>query len=322
MADHCMVIPGEWTTVDSLWDFVIDKKKMSRIVPVRPGMSLVELQNNVAKEFFTFTIPPPLPVLSYWPPNSKELATGLSTPPVILTNDGAISYFFHHLAAHPNMNLFVTLKTKEKHASVDVNEQPFSTPNQPIKPNLNSLRPTSTASSKFPSFFLFDEDELLQDMPLCPPNQNSPLHSSVTCPSTEPSKIHRVCLVDETLTCGDEMLEEMFKENPDNIPDSWLINEEETDPESSQPPDIDSVPVRGYDREFWEPLLEETLGGYNAAEVMAGIHVPKTAPETHQCTTGDAFDHTVRLSGEDDTDWKKDLDFLGVHQKECTPVQT
>lgn len=55
---------------------------------------------------------------------------------------------------------------------------------------------------------------------------------------------------------------------------------------------------------------------------MAGIHVPKTAPETHQCTTGDAFDHTVRLSGEDDTDWKKNLDFLGVHQKECTHVQT
>lgn len=89
-----MVIPGEWTTVDSLWNFVIDKKKMLRIVPERAGMTLVELQNNVVKEFFTFTYPPSLSVLSYWPPNSKEFVTGLSTPPVILTNDGAISYFF------------------------------------------------------------------------------------------------------------------------------------------------------------------------------------------------------------------------------------
>ncbi|CAN7096413.1 unnamed protein product [Brassica rapa subsp. narinosa] len=56
---------------------------MSRIVPVRPNMSLLELQNNVTKDFFTFTDPPPSAVLSYWSPNTKELATGLTTPPVI-----------------------------------------------------------------------------------------------------------------------------------------------------------------------------------------------------------------------------------------------
>lgn len=50
-----MVIPGKWTSVDSHWNFVIDKKKMSRNVSVRAGMTLVELQKNVAKEFFTFT---------------------------------------------------------------------------------------------------------------------------------------------------------------------------------------------------------------------------------------------------------------------------
>ncbi|CAN6898194.1 unnamed protein product [Brassica oleracea] len=38
---------------------------MPRIVPVRPGMSLLELQNNVAKEFFTFADTPPPAVLSY-----------------------------------------------------------------------------------------------------------------------------------------------------------------------------------------------------------------------------------------------------------------
>ena len=113
------------------------------------------------------------------------------------------------------------------------------------------------------------------------------------------------------------MLEEMFKEDPYNIPDTWILDDEEaTDPESSQP--TEAVPVRGYDHDFWEPLLAETLGGSHAAEVIAGIHVPKTAPDTYRCTTGNAFDHTVRFSGEDDTDWKKYLDFLGVHQTERT----
>ncbi|KAG2304459.1 hypothetical protein Bca52824_033110 [Brassica carinata] len=111
MVDLCMVIPGEWTSVDSLWNFVIDKKKMSRIVPVRAGMSFAELQNNVTNEFYTFTEPAPPSVLSYWPLNTKELATGLTTPPVILTNNGVVSYFFHHLAAHKSMNLFVTFDT-------------------------------------------------------------------------------------------------------------------------------------------------------------------------------------------------------------------
>lgn len=114
------------------------------------------------------------------------------------------------------------------------------------------------------------------------------------------------------------MLEEIFKEDPDNIPDTWLFeDEEEIAYENSQPPE--PFPVRGYDNDFWEPLLEDTLGGSNAVEIMAGIHVPKTALKTYECTTGA---HTVCLSGQDDTDWKKDLEFLGVHQKEGPPVHT
>ncbi|KAH0899457.1 hypothetical protein HID58_049025 [Brassica napus] len=53
MGDHCMVIAGEWTSGDSRWNFAIDKEIMSRIVPVFPGMPLIELQNNVVNEFFT-----------------------------------------------------------------------------------------------------------------------------------------------------------------------------------------------------------------------------------------------------------------------------
>ncbi|KAJ4881785.1 hypothetical protein Rs2_38840 [Raphanus sativus] len=323
MVDHCMVIPGEWTSVGSLWEFAIDKKKMSRIVPVRAGMSLLQLQKNVEKEFFTFTDPPPASVLSYWPPNTKELATGLTTPPVILTNDGGVSYFFHHLALHESMNLYVTFDRKGDNPTPTSSFQSppnVATPNQP---NFNTFRNPSSISSKIPSFSLFDEDELSQDLPPNPPNQNLPLHPEDPCPLSPSLKPNRISLQDETLACGDEMLEEMFKDDPDNIPDSWLLeDDEDSGPDNSQPADTDQVPVGGYDHDFWDPLLDQTLGGSNVEEVMAGINVPKTRPETYECTTGDAFAHTVRLSGEDDTEWKKDLDFLGVHQRECPPRQT
>ncbi|KAH0873461.1 hypothetical protein HID58_070823, partial [Brassica napus] len=74
MGDHCMVTAGEWTSGDSRWNFAIDKKIMSRIVPVFPGMPLIELQSNVINEFFTVRLR-----------HLRELATGLTTPPIILT---------------------------------------------------------------------------------------------------------------------------------------------------------------------------------------------------------------------------------------------
>ncbi|CAG7874432.1 unnamed protein product, partial [Brassica rapa] len=318
MTDHCMVIPGEWNSSGSLWEFVIDKKKMSRIVPVRAGMSLSDLQTNIVQEFFTFTEPAPQAVLSYWPPNMKELATGLTTPPVILTNNGAVSFFFHHLAVHKTMNLFVTFNSevvKPQDTQVNEDAYPFVTPRQTLKPNFNPFRPSSSSSSKIPSFSLFDEEELIEELPNNPTNVNTTPHP------IHPAEPQRVSVQDETLLCGDEMLEEMFKEDPDHIPDTWLLDEEDaTEPESSQPPN--PIPERGYDKDFWEPLIKESLGGSNAAEVMAGIEVPNTAPETYQSYGGNAFDHNVRVSGEDDTDWKKDLDFLGVHQRDGPPVQS
>ena len=142
------------------------------IVPIRAGLSLTELRDNVAKEFYMFTDPAPPSTLSYWPPNSKELATGLTTPLIIMTNDGAISYFLHHQVINQTMNLFVTFDTKRgqpQQSQVSENPHPLVTPNQPIKPNFNPFRPLSSASSKISSFSLFDEDKLLQDTPP-PPN--------------------------------------------------------------------------------------------------------------------------------------------------------
>ncbi|CAN6918860.1 unnamed protein product [Brassica oleracea] len=109
MAEHCMVIVDKWeTSADIDWNFSIDKQHMTRIVPLRNGIPLTELLSNVFREFFDDADVFCTAVLSYWPPNSKELATGLTTPPVMLTNDGAVSYFYQHVQANKGMNLFVT----------------------------------------------------------------------------------------------------------------------------------------------------------------------------------------------------------------------
>ncbi|KAF3548006.1 hypothetical protein DY000_02008370 [Brassica cretica] len=328
MSTYCMVIPGEWSSADGRWNFIIDKDKMSRIVPVRPGMNLSELKTNVMKEFFIEKEIGAPPVLSYWPPNTKEILTGVTTAPVIMTNDGALGYFFLHLEAHRGINLFVTFKTRgvtQQRSQVSENPLPFTTPNQPIKNNLNPFRPPSTASSKIPSFSLFEDDDLVQDMPIQHPVVNNNPHHFPN-PSLDdpgPPKNLRFSLNDETLSCGDEMLEQMFKEDSENIPDSWLFDDdEETASESSQPPDTQGVPPAAYDHDFWGPLLEEHLGGSDASEVMTGIKVSKTAPHIIHCTTGNAFDHTVLLSGDEPTEWKKDLNFHGVHQRERTRGQS
>ncbi|CAH2064918.1 unnamed protein product [Thlaspi arvense] len=69
---------------------------MSRIVEVRVGMSLLELKTAVVKEFFPEAVDSVEASLSYWPPNTTELATGITTPPVLVTNNRAVVFFFRH----------------------------------------------------------------------------------------------------------------------------------------------------------------------------------------------------------------------------------
>ena len=135
--------------------------------------------------------------------------------------------------------------------------------------------PPSTATSKILGFSLFPDADVLEDIPT--------KHTSTPAPS----KIFRFSVIDETVSCGDEMLEEMFNEDPDNIPDSWKTEEEEEEniSESELPPDFENVQPRGYDHDFWDPLIDKDLGGSDVAEVMAGIHVPKTAPHIIQGTS-------------------------------------
>ncbi|CAN7015094.1 unnamed protein product [Brassica oleracea var. botrytis] len=182
MAEHCMVIAGKWeTSADSHWKFSIDKQHMTRIVPLRNGIPLTELLSNVFREFFDNADVIRTAVLSYWLQNSKKLATGLTTPPVMLTNDGAVSYFYQHFQANKGMNLFVTFNTLTHPIShVDENPLPFTTPNQPIKRTHNpysssALRHPSTARSQIPGFSLFNDDDLNLSQGCLPVHpQNSP----------------------------------------------------------------------------------------------------------------------------------------------------
>ncbi|KAF3558309.1 hypothetical protein F2Q69_00011378 [Brassica cretica] len=81
MADHVMVIAGEWKmSDDGSWTFSIDKHHMSRIVSLAPTTTLLDMEKNVLKEYFPNIEALPSAYLSYWPPNTKELATGISTP--------------------------------------------------------------------------------------------------------------------------------------------------------------------------------------------------------------------------------------------------
>ncbi|KAG2330133.1 hypothetical protein Bca52824_001313 [Brassica carinata] len=107
MEEHCMVICGDWVCGSgNKWDFVIDKNKLARVVRLYDGIGLLELQESVLREFkldggkYEAS-------LTYWPPSSSELATGITTPPVLLTNDGVISFFIQHLRVKGAMNLFV-----------------------------------------------------------------------------------------------------------------------------------------------------------------------------------------------------------------------
>ncbi|CAF2055833.1 unnamed protein product, partial [Brassica napus] len=303
---------------------------MTRIVPLRNGIPLTELLSNVFREFFDDADVFHTVVLSYWPPNSKELATGLTTPPVMLTNDEAVSYFYQHFQANKGMNLFVTFNIQpQPHPISHVDENPlsFTTPNQPIKKthspySSSALRHPSTAGSQIPGFSLFNDDDLnlshvclpihpqnsphvqTQSTPpvrspsypqSCPPIHRATAVSQIPGSSLSthdnldqefpvvedsgPSKTNRYSLLDETLFCQDELLEKMFKEDPDNIPDSWATNEDEdTTSDASLPADIDGLVHHRY------PYILVVVHPYNLEvvhpELPRVVHLHAILPRT------------------------------------------
>ncbi|CAA7022924.1 unnamed protein product [Microthlaspi erraticum] len=146
MGDHCMVISGEWKcSPEGKWDFVIDKQRMSRVVSFQDGMTIDELKRNVFGEFFADGGCGMVVDLSYWPPNTNELATGITTPPVMVTSSPSISYFCKHYSVKRSMNLFATFgkrPTSTPLADVGVPSDSFTTP----KPTMKRSRFSDDAS--------------------------------------------------------------------------------------------------------------------------------------------------------------------------------
>ncbi|KAH0936535.1 hypothetical protein HID58_013652 [Brassica napus] len=86
MDEQCLVLSGDWVCVEGgKWDFVIEKHHMGRMVQIYEGIGCSKLEGNVLH---------------------FELATGIRTPPVLITSDGAIRYFCQHLKVKGWMNLF------------------------------------------------------------------------------------------------------------------------------------------------------------------------------------------------------------------------
>ncbi|CAN6995708.1 unnamed protein product, partial [Brassica rapa subsp. trilocularis] len=80
------------------------------------------------------------------------------------------------------------------------------------------------------------------------------------------------------------MLEEMFKADSDNLPDSWQIDAEEEEvsgPDSPLPPGFEEVQPRGYDHDFWDPLIAKHLGGSDAEQQPTNQKPDPEDPTSH-----------------------------------------
>ncbi|CDY24727.1 BnaC04g13320D [Brassica napus] len=219
MDEMCLVMCGGWVCgSDGKWEFVVEKKRMARMVAVEYGVSL-----------------------SYWPPDSLELATGIKTPPVVLTSDGALKYFFTHMKVKGSMNLFATFESLggDVFEASESKSVGFDTPVM-NKKHGGSLfgrkgeNVSSVGSKTFPKInFINDDDvELVEEVEMFEERMKS--ESMATG-------------VDDVGGCSEGI-------------DGDYVGPEEIDERDVRP--------RGYDYQFWEPLIAGDLGGSNAVEVI------------------------------------------------------
>ncbi|KAH0859144.1 hypothetical protein HID58_087405 [Brassica napus] len=218
MDEMCMVMCGAWLCgSDGKWEFVVDKTNMARMIPVHEALTIKEFKIRVFAEFkkseTSFNI-----VLSYWPPDSKELATGIKPPPppVLLTSDGALRYFFSHMKVTGSLNLFATFEIFG-YGTAAPDMDGFETPRCSTKQRESgNKRKTVDLSS------LIEDVEKIEER-----------------------------LRSESNTTGGGDCNGMS----DGIDSDYKIDERDVRP-------------RGYDVEFWEPLIDGDLGGSNAVEVV------------------------------------------------------
>ncbi|KAH0874178.1 LOW QUALITY PROTEIN: hypothetical protein HID58_071540, partial [Brassica napus] len=257
MDEYCMVMAGDWVCgEDEKWNFF-----MSRMVPFREGITLSELEANVMKEF-SYGGKLESVGLSYWPPSSIELATGIRTPPVLLTNDGAVGFFSRHLKVGAPMNLFAKFDAFDlgNQSSRDESRaKGYRTPAQAMKRKMFddvwSSGKVSSAASKIDNVVV-EEDELLREV---------------------------------------EKVEEKIRG------ESLRSNEgepcETSDSDSSLADEVDDRDVRprGYDKEFWAPFIREDNDGSDVVDKV--FNAEDTTRRTYSCTTNNAFDNTVVAGG-------------------------
>ncbi|KAH0941712.1 hypothetical protein HID58_001349, partial [Brassica napus] len=234
MDEMCMVMCGAWLCgSDGKWEFVVDKTNMARMIPVHEALTINEIESLVFSEFqkskTSFNL-----ALSYWPPDSKDLATGIKTPPVLLTSDGALRYFFAHMKVTGSLNLFVTFECLG-YGTAAPDMDAFVTPKCSTKQRESGTKRKNVDIASVGSktnFIDLDDFHLIEEV---------------------------------------EKFEERLRSesNPTGGGDcsGWS---EGIESDYSGPEEIDERDIRprGYDVEFWEPLIDGDLGGSNAVEVV------------------------------------------------------
>ncbi|CAH2051815.1 unnamed protein product [Thlaspi arvense] len=254
MEGHCLVISGDWRCSDSRkWEFVIDTKYMSRVVAFREGMGLNELKENVLTEFFGNMGFGRSLSLSYWPPNSSELAIGITTSPVMVNNTGAIVYFCKHFRIKEGLNLFVSFGMDGEAGSgtKTVDKGEGYTP-----PAARGKRKCVFKESRTP----------LRDVPI------SSIYGGYG--SSAGSKSCPLEVDDEEILSHVEMTEERFRRERSATEDGDRTTEvfeyESNDKEQRMDDDVNVLPMV-YDNEFWEPLIDDGDGGSNAVEFICPL---------------------------------------------------
>ena len=244
------------------------------MVPVYEGIGCEELERNVLREFrmdearFGVT-------LSYWPPTSLELATGIRTPPVLVTSDGAVKYFCQHLKVKGGMNLFARFEAKHQFVDTDVVDDSgmgFVSPDA-VKFSSRSSKKgyVSSSASKTKVINLADDVDFVQEVEKVEDKLMGESHEGESCKD----------VADSCFSAG-------------------------TESEGTLEEDLEEIEVRprGYDEEFWKPLLAGDYGGSNAVdlvfnedEIVEGLK-KKSGPRSYFCDTGSYFDHYVEVGGQ------------------------
>lgn len=253
-----MVISGEWVCGDSgRWDFVIEKNQMARMVSVYDGIGYKELETNVLSEFKVddrcFRVS-----LSYWPPTTIELATGIRTPPVLLTSDGSVGYFCKHLRVNGGMNLFARFEAVTVESAVEFVDDTgmgFVTPGVNKNRSASGVRkrPSVSSAASKTKIINLEEEEFIREF-----------------------------------VAAEEKLKSDSVRGGSRYDEDSGVSFNEGGSEPHQVFEELDVRPRGYDQDFWSPLLAGDYGGsgavnavFNEDEIVDGLR-KKKGPRTFE----------------------------------------